>query len=486
VNEQPVVVVGAGPAGLATAITLARSGIGVRLLERRTAGFTAPRATVVSLRSMEVLRSWGLEDRVRAGSDRVEMTMLVMPDVARAEEGTVVDVGYPTSAHSAVLSPTEALCVAQDHLESVLLEHLSTLPLVTVERGREVVGVTADASSAVVTARDTTGRLTSYDARYVVGADGARSAVRDAAGIRMHGQQVVYQGSRVQFHAALWQALGDHRHLLYAVTDPAASGVLLPAGQGDRWEFGVAYGSEDTDMVDPPTDTALVQRLLRATGLSRKALRVTRFGTFSAGAQLAESFSRGPLFLVGDAAHRVTPRGGTGLNIAFADGYHLGWKMGWVLREWAPPSLLDSYESERRPAVEHNVHRSADPAGSRRPAAAETYVDLGGRIPHRWVAPGRSTIDLAGDGFMLLTAGDAPDLGSAPRTVALPPLATEQLDSVTAQSLGLGTTGAVLLRPDALPVAAWSGPPSAGAVLDAAASFLTGPRAGTVFTDTAA
>ena len=110
-----------------------------------------------------------------------------------------------------------------------------------------------------------------------------------------------------------------------------------------------------------------------------------RLGTFESAAQLAERFRHEDVFLVGDAAHRVTPRGGTGMNTAIHDGYDLGWKLAWVLRGWAPADLLDSYESERRAVAEHNVARSADPNGSRRHAEEALLADLGGRIPHLWL-----------------------------------------------------------------------------------------------------
>jgi len=74
--------------------------------------------------------------------------------------------------------------------------------------------------------------------------------------------------------------------------------------------------------------------------------------SFTFAAQLADRFRRGNVFIVGDAAHRVTPRGGTGMNTAIHDGYDLGWKLAWVLTGWAEPSLLDSYESERRRRVQ--------------------------------------------------------------------------------------------------------------------------------------
>ena len=167
---------------------------------------------------------------------------------------------------------------------------------------------------------------------------------------------------------------------------------------------------------------------------------------------MAERFSRGNVFLIGDAAHRVTPRGGTGLNIAIADGFDLGWKLGWVSRGWAPAALLSTYEVERRPAVAHNVDRSSDPFGSRRSAASELDIDLGGRIRHVWVDTAQSTLDLLGDGLTLFVAGEAllPKVG-----LDGPPVAVVSLAPVVARSFGLGPSGALLVRPDGRPLAGW-------------------------------
>ena len=84
------------------------------------------------------------------------------------------------------------------------------------------------------------------------------------------------------------------------------------------------------------------------------------------------------------------------MNTAIRDGRDLGWKLAWTLHGWAGDELLDSYERERRPVAEHNMERSVDPNGSVRSVAEELHVDLGPRIPHVWVEPERSTLDLLG------------------------------------------------------------------------------------------
>jgi putative polyketide hydroxylase len=479
-NARQVVVVGAGPAGLVSAITLARSGVDVLVLERRRPAPVMPRATVLSLRSMELLRAWGLEEDVWRAADSVDMTMLAMASTAHAAEGTVIDVGYPTASQCSVLSPTQAVCVAQDLLEGILRRHLSDLPTAQLATGCEVLAVETHGATRV-RVRDAAGHVEWLGTQYVIGADGARSVVRSSLGIALHGSEVALQGARIEFRAPLWDQLGPHRHLIYAITRPDASGVLLPAGQGDRWVFAVTHGP-GAEMEDVPSDVALHERLLRAVDLSPRAIEVTRSDRFASGAQMAERFSDGKAFLVGDAAHRVTPRGGTGLNMAVADGYDLGWKLAWVLQGWAPPALLDTYEAERRPAIHHNITRSADPVGGRRESTSELQVDLGGRIKHVWVSNGVSTLDLAGEGLALLTTAPVqecpgtdparlhPDMGVAPH----PPISVVPLEHLTARSLGLGSQGAALLRPDGVLGTVWWSPPSREIVRAAAQSLASG------------
>ena len=259
----------------------------------------------------------------------------------------------------------------------------------------EVVEVSDRPEGVEVVLRDVaSGDVRTVRARYLVAADGARSPIRRALGIAMRGPDGLGHVVTAIFRAPLWQVVGEHRYGVYSVSHPHGAGTFLPSGRGDRWHYGTWV---DADDIEGYTPERFARRIRAGAGIDDLDVSIERTGSFSFAAQLADRFRAGNVFLAGDAAHRVTPRGGTGMNTAIGSGHDLGWKLGWVLRGWAGPELLDTYEAERRPIAAHNVARSADPDGSTREAADELHVDLGGRIPHVWVRTGDgrvSTLDL--------------------------------------------------------------------------------------------
>ena len=124
-QEIDVLVVGAGPAGLTAAATLRRYGVEVLVVERKQRLSTHPRATVVSTRSMELLRSWGLEEEIKAGGmAEVEWLALVTETLADADRGELATLGLPTKEQAAILSPTAPLCVPQTQTEAILLGYV--------------------------------------------------------------------------------------------------------------------------------------------------------------------------------------------------------------------------------------------------------------------------------------------------------------------------------------------------------------------------
>jgi hypothetical protein len=263
----------------------------------------------------------------------------------------------------------------------------------------------------------------------------------------------------VEFVAPLADIVGDRRYALYVITRPDASSVLAPRGRGDRWGLS-RERLPGQERLNDLSEDELVALIARAAGVDDLRPRIERLSSFGFAAQIAETYRRGSGFLVGDAAHRMTPRGGTGMNSAIQDSFDLGWKLGWVLRGWAGPDLLETYEAERRPVGLHNVGRAGEPGGARRTTAEALPWDLNGRIPHHWTVAGHrrvSTIDLVGDGLTVLTGpGDHRWTGAGPLLCSSAPVAVHGLDATTASALHLDLGGAMLVRPDGREIRRWS------------------------------
>jgi 2-polyprenyl-6-methoxyphenol hydroxylase-like FAD-dependent oxidoreductase len=230
-EDVEVVVVGAGAAGLAATTTLARHGVTTLLVEQRLEPSTLPRATVISTRSMELLRSWGLEEEVLAGGVEADVWLWECPTLARASEGSAHAVGYPTREQAAVVSPCAPGTVPQDWLEAVLRRDVASRPAARLELGTRLVGVDSSPAGVRATVQDRTGAVRTVRSRYLVAADGAHSSIRRALGIEMRDREGALGGVQVVFRAPLWRLLGNLRYALYVVTTETAPGLFLPAGR---------------------------------------------------------------------------------------------------------------------------------------------------------------------------------------------------------------------------------------------------------------
>jgi putative polyketide hydroxylase len=455
-----VLVAGAGPCGLVAGITLARYGVNVLVVEQRDGGSSLSRALVISTRGMELMRRFGLEEGVRAGAADVDPTALVTFTLA-SSDGVVMPLGYPSDDEAARVSPTRPAWVPQSHYEPLLLAYLQAAPSATVRFGTQLLAVEQAGDRVRATVIDrASGDTRQIEARYVIAADGAHSAVRREMAIAMQGPDDLAVYERVEFVASLDDAVGARRHALYVLKHPDVDGsVLVRRGREDRWGLARERPADRPGM-DNLSDADLVAVIRTATGVGDLDVTVERLSRFTFAAQIAERYRRNRTFLIGDAAHRMTPRGGTGMNTGIQDAFDVGWKLAWVLNGWAPTELLDSYEKERRPIALHNVGRAGSSGGARRTTDEALPWDLDDRIAHCWLEQARervSTLDLIGDGLTLFAAtDDARWAGRVGQTGFAAPVHVVVVEPRTAAALGLGAVGAVLVRPDGHEVARWA------------------------------
>ena len=482
-TESPsydVLVVGAGPSGLATAVAATRAGARVLVIERHEGTSTFPKATGVRPRTMEILRSWGLEHRVRAGGADLELAAAVSATLADRQQQDF-SLGVPQPGTLAELSPSTAAVSPQDHLEPVLLEHLRALGGM-VRFGTDLVGFEEGGDGLTVRIRLAGGHgdQERLAVRYLVGADGAGSTVRRAAGIEE--RQLGSEGEHlaVLFRGAVEERIRGRHYALHIVTSPEP-GVFVPSGTPGRWVYDRAWSAEREAHAPPtPADhAAAIELAAGMPGLEPEVLAVFRW-TFAAA--VAERMRAGRVFLVGDAAHRTTPRGATGMNTGIADGHNLGWKLGWVVRGWADAALLDSYEVERHPVGLRNALGSLEASDGTKPedlvhdfgvvypvpgAEASPVPESalpgavpGARAPHAWVErAGRrlSMLDLYGDRLVLVTGRGGTAWRRAAEELAghgLPVTAVEvggelaDPSDTAARAYDLTEGSAVLVRPD--------------------------------------
>lgn len=357
-----VLVVGAGPVGLAAAIELGHRGIRTCVVEETAELGHNPRAKTTNIRSMELMRRWGIAEAVRAAAplprdyrhDIVFATALAGFEIARIGDA----LGFGTQRDERFSEAGQ--WIPQYRLARVLMDHAAGLPGVELAFGRRLTsfaegpaGVTADILDLA------SGATERVSCAYLVGADGARSTVRKQLGIAMHGQHAFARNVGWVIRApglAQRHRLGEA--VMYWIINPDVPSIIGPMDRGDLWFFGLLALPEH---VDPATldPHALVKR---ATGLD-VAVDVLTSDPWVCHRLLAERYRAGRVFLAGDACHLHPPMGGYGMNMGIGDAVDLGWKLAAVLQGWGGPKLLESYERERRPVHERVLNEAVENYG---------------------------------------------------------------------------------------------------------------------------
>jgi len=397
-----VLVVGAGPVGLTMACELARHGVRCRIIDRLPQPLPYCRAIGVTSRTLEV---WEDMSVVRE-----------MIDAGLWIDGfrSIIHGRPPNDAHISFPDlPYGELGVPQYETERLLARHLGRFG-VTVERGITLTVLSQDQQSVTVRLMATGSGETEAAFRYVVGCDGAHSAVRHALGIGFEGEAYPMTFMLGDVHIAWDLARGMALRALRPVEGGAPGMfIAIPLPEPNRYrvstlalpELAAAEGADhgiQSEARGP--DLADIQRVADDLVPGRPRLSELRWSsTFRISMRLDEHYRKGRVFIAGDAAHIHPPTGGQGMNTGIQDAYNLAWKLALVVKGAARESLLDSYEAERRPVGAEVVARTR--------AASENYGrERGGRPDDR--ADTQIGISYRGTPWV---RDDAPDFATASR-----------------------------------------------------------------------
>jgi 2-polyprenyl-6-methoxyphenol hydroxylase-like FAD-dependent oxidoreductase len=526
--EVPVLVAGGGPVGLATACFLGYHGVPAMLAERRADMSVLPRAPGIQARTLEIFRSVGLGDRIRAleigdSHPYFEGGILRTPFLAQIASAEVVEA---PALDGARISPETVMGCGQNRYERVLAdaarEHGADLrfgyQLADFEQDGD--GVTAELAVPAG------GQRVRVRAQYLVAADGSRSTVRARLGTPMTGRGTVFHAVSIYFRApALEELLGGRKFILCYATGAGSTLALSRLHGCDPWAGAVIYDPDRGESPADFTEQRCVEVIRECAGAPDLEVEIVGTVPWEGAQRVAASFRSGRVFLAGDAAHVHPPAGGFGANTGIHDAHNLSWKLAAVLAGWAGDDLLDTYDAERRPLgaamAEQALIRNRIRHGHSDPAQSSGMVDdivvtlgyryhsaavsgppavpvlppgdlalrgePGSRAPHLWLhRDGQriSSTDLFSDAFVLLAGPDAGawmEQASAAAGRLGVPLRAHVLgrdvrpeDEGWPAALGIGPAGALLVRPDAF--VAWrsasAGDPSGPGLDDVLAGLV--------------
>ncbi|MCG5218871.1 FAD-dependent monooxygenase [Streptosporangium soli] len=343
-ESRTVLVAGGGLVGLSTAAFLAWHGVDCLVVERRKSAALHPRARGFNPRAVELLRSIGMEQEVRAAAAgfadhtmRARLESLAGAEFARSD--------LPTAALGELSPSSWALC-SQDRLEPLIRARAEKLGA-EVRFGQELRSLTQDADGVTGVVRGADGERR-IRAHYLVAADGANSMVRRALGIGVDGTRGLNHQLSILFEADLAEALRGRRFAICQIDNPAVRGLLVHDDTLRRGTLYVECGSSAEDIAKYTAHhcAKLVEAAIGSPGLP---IRVLGAEAWELSALTAEAYAAGRVFLAGDAAHVMPPVSGFGASTGLQDAHNLAWKLAYTIRGIAGPGLLDSYQAERAP-----------------------------------------------------------------------------------------------------------------------------------------
>ncbi len=462
--ETSVLVAGAGPVGLALALELGRFGIDCMVVEKRDGQVPVPKMSQVSARNMEFCRRWGIADTVRAAGwpedypgDIVYQQSFLGAELARLE------IPSYASRDRQAFTPESPCHCPQIFFDPILAAQVKTLAPVDLRYHLGLESFTQDGDRVSASLRDSlTGQTHGVRARYLVGCDGPGGEVRQALGIQLGGLGVFANSINIFFRSPELVTLHDKGRARFhrSIDETGCWSEMIAIDGRDLYRLSVFNESS------PGADAEAYLRRLFGGDFPHDIIDVTHWERRDF---VAEHYRDRRVFIAGDAAHQCSPTGGYGMHTGVEEAVNLAWKLAAVIGGWGGDRLLDTYESERRPIARRNVTLATQSfnaitgvpainadeaaraaAGEAGPAVGALRDSIAGfagsdyhkfqyayedspicipdgtppppegglsfipsarpgtRAPHAWLEDARSTIDLFGCGFTLLSLGPEP------------------------------------------------------------------------------
>jgi 2-polyprenyl-6-methoxyphenol hydroxylase-like FAD-dependent oxidoreductase len=352
--ETEVLVVGAGPVGLALAGDLGWRGHSCLIVERGDGEIYQPRMDQVGLRTMELCRRWGIVADVEASpynrdrpQDNIYLTALTGWELGREPFRSMREDKPPP------YSPQKRERCPQNMFDPILRKFACSHRTTQLRLRHKFIGLEQDDRGVTARVHDElSGRLLTVRSRYLVGCDGGRSRVREQLGITMSGRGLLTYTTNVIFRAPRLDSLHAIRPgYRYIFVGTEGTWATLVAINGhDQWRMSIIGTKEERSY----SEEELKEFAHRAMGKPFE-LEILSILPWQRQELVADSYRKGRCFIAGDAAHLTSPTGGLGMNTGIGDAADLGWKLSAALEGWAGPRLLDSYEVERRPVAQRIV-----------------------------------------------------------------------------------------------------------------------------------
>ncbi|MBA3662355.1 MAG: FAD-dependent monooxygenase [Gammaproteobacteria bacterium] len=355
----PVLIIGAGPVGLSIALALARQNVCSIVVEKHSARTQHPRARGVSMRTMELFKQWGNINELLKYEFPREAIRFIWSESLQGKEVTRVEI---KSEASYTHGPIGASFITQDCVEDYLHRTLRNHQQTEIQFSKEMISFEENDTGVMVRLLNRKNDREEFiQAQYVVAADGARSVMRKQLKIEMEGPDNLARSCSVYCEFDISQWTKDRPSVGFFFTDPKLLGRSLFTAYGkNRWIVGLNLKPENVK--EDFTDEYCLNEIRRVLDIPNLHIKIINKSFWTMAAQIAKKYRHNRIFLVGDAAHRLPPTGGLGMNTGIADAHNLAWKLAFVLNYHGPDALLDTYYNERAPIAKRNIEWSTENA----------------------------------------------------------------------------------------------------------------------------